>query len=114
MRRPSVHTLIVAAHAMRRDEVLACLKAAEPEMRAFSVGTLYLFGSIARDEADEGSDIDLFGEPCTATLCHLKNDMAAYRRLMRSLPGVNIVHSTREGLSQHVWPSVDRETIRVF
>ena len=32
---------------MRHDEVLSRSRAAEPEIRAFGVGTLYLFGSAA-------------------------------------------------------------------
>ena len=99
---------------MQRDEVLSRLKAAEPEIRAFGVGTLYLFGSVARDEADEASDIDLFVEPSTATFYHLGNYMGAYRCLMQALPGMAIGYSTREGLSRHVRPSVERDAIRVF
>ncbi len=72
---------------MRRDEVLSRLKAAEPEIRAFGVGTLYLFGSVARDEAGETSDVDLFVEPSTASFYDLGNFMGAYRRLRDALPG---------------------------
>ena len=73
---------------MRRDEVLSRLKAAEPEIRAFGVGTLYLFGSVARDEAGETSDVDLFVEPSTASFYDLGNFMGAYRRLRNALPRV--------------------------
>src|SRR5882757_3306452 len=45
--------------AMRRDEVLARLKEAEPALRGFGVGALYLFGSHARDEAKADSDLDV-------------------------------------------------------
>jgi hypothetical protein len=41
---------------MRRDEVIAKLKEAEPALRGFGVAALYLFGSHARDEAQSGSD----------------------------------------------------------
>ncbi len=99
---------------MRRDEVLSRLKAAEPEIRAFGVETLYLFGSVARDEAGETSDVDLFVEPSTASFYHLGNFMGAYRRLRDALPGIEIGTSTRDGLSRHVRPSVDRDAIRVF
>ncbi len=40
--------------------------------------------------------------------------MGAYRRLLDALPGMEIGYSTREGLSRHVRPSVDRDAIRVF
>ena len=45
---------------MRRDEVIARLKAREPELKRLGVVHLYLFGSAARDEARDDSDVDLF------------------------------------------------------
>jgi uncharacterized protein len=45
---------------MQRDEVLAKLKQHEADLRRLGVEHLYLFGSTARDEAREDSDVDLF------------------------------------------------------
>jgi uncharacterized protein len=45
---------------MRRDEAITKLKEHETELRQLGVEHLYLFGSTARDEAHEGSDVDLF------------------------------------------------------
>ena len=53
---------------MRRDEVLLRLKDAKPEIRAFGVGTLHLFESVAGDETGEASDGDLLVESSTASL----------------------------------------------
>ena len=48
---------------MRKDEVLKLLKQHKPELiRRFGITDLALFGSTARDEAGEGSDIDLIVE----------------------------------------------------
>ncbi|AMA75490.1 nucleotidyltransferase [Thermus parvatiensis] len=44
---------------MRKEEVLALLRSRWPELRALGVTELYLFGSLARDEAAPGSDVDL-------------------------------------------------------
>jgi uncharacterized protein len=44
---------------MKRAEVIATLRAHEPELRAAGVMRLSLFGSTARDEARPDSDIDL-------------------------------------------------------
>jgi predicted nucleotidyltransferase len=41
------------------DEVIACLKAHEAELRAAGICHLSLFGSVARGEAGPDSDIDL-------------------------------------------------------
>lgn len=46
--------------AETRAEVIARLRALEPQIRAFHATALYLFGSAARDEHGPDSDIDLF------------------------------------------------------
>ncbi|HEY2621778.1 MAG TPA: nucleotidyltransferase domain-containing protein [Acetobacteraceae bacterium] len=43
---------------MRRDEVLATLRAHEVELRDAGVAALSVFGSLARDDAGSASDID--------------------------------------------------------
>jgi predicted nucleotidyltransferase len=45
---------------MERDDAIARLKAHEAEFKQLGVEHLYLFGSTARDEAREDSDVDLF------------------------------------------------------
>ena len=45
---------------MERSEVIAKLKQHEAELKRLGVEHLYLFGSTARGEAGEKSDIDLF------------------------------------------------------
>lgn len=45
---------------MQRDEVIAKLNRHETELRRLGVEHLYLFGSTARGEAREDSDVDLF------------------------------------------------------
>ena len=44
---------------MHRDEVLAKLRSMEPSLRGQGVSGLYLFGSVARDEATSESDVDV-------------------------------------------------------
>lgn len=45
---------------MHRDDAIAKLKQHEAELRRLGVQHLYLFGSTARGEASEDSDVDLF------------------------------------------------------
>jgi len=45
---------------MNRDVALAALRAHEPELKRLGVEHMFLFGSTARDEARETSDVDLF------------------------------------------------------
>lgn len=44
---------------MTRNEILTRLRTHEAELRQAGVLSLSLFGSAARDEADENSDVDL-------------------------------------------------------
>jgi predicted nucleotidyltransferase len=51
---------------MKKDEVVKKLSAHREELRKIGVTSLALFGSVVRDQAKEGSDIDLlveFGGP---------------------------------------------------
>jgi predicted nucleotidyltransferase len=45
---------------MKREDAIAILKEHETELRQLGVEHLYLFGSTARGEAREDSDVDLF------------------------------------------------------
>jgi uncharacterized protein len=47
---------------MRRQEVIAKIKAHADDIRARGATALYLFGSAVRDETHAGSDIDIFIE----------------------------------------------------
>jgi predicted nucleotidyltransferase len=45
---------------MKRAEAIARLREHEAELKQLGVQHLYLFGSTMRDEARDGSDVDLF------------------------------------------------------
>ena len=45
---------------MKRDVALSTLRAHEAELKTLGVERLYLFGSVARNEARTDSDVDLF------------------------------------------------------
>ena len=47
---------------MRRTEALRIIAEHEPELRGLGVRSLSLFGSVARDQAEPGSDVDLLVE----------------------------------------------------
>lgn len=44
---------------MKRDEVIATLRAHEPELKAAGVASLALFGSVARGDDRDDSDLDV-------------------------------------------------------
>jgi uncharacterized protein len=45
---------------MDRDQALALLRQHEAEFRKAGIGALFLFGSVARDQAGVASDVDVF------------------------------------------------------
>jgi predicted nucleotidyltransferase len=100
---------------MRRSEIIAKLKEAEPALRARGVGALYLFGSYARDEARSDSDLDVFVDPASDERFGFLNYMDAFEEIRKAVGGeVEIGYSTRDGLSPYVRPTVELEAIRIF
>ena len=69
---------------MRRDEAIGLLKAHEAELKQLGLLHLYLFGSVARDEARSDSDVDLFFdyEPGTFGLYELLDVKEAAARIL--------------------------------
>lgn len=98
---------------MRRDEVIARLKSAEPAIRALGADALYLYGSHARDEARTDSDVDLFIDKARGRKFGFDEFMDIYLKLRETLD-TEIDYSTRDGLVEFFRPDIEREAIRVF
>ena len=98
---------------MRRQEVIARLKEAEPAVRARGARALYLFGSHARDEANADSDIDVFIEKDRSRKFGFDEFMDIYFELRERL-GEKVDYGTREGLSPALRAQIEREAIRIF
>jgi predicted nucleotidyltransferase len=99
---------------MDRNEVIAKLKAVEPQLRAHGVAALYLFGSYARDEARQDSDVDVFVDPGTQDFYSLSHFVGAYEVIRHAVSGREIGYGTRDGLSKYIRPAVEEEAIRIF
>jgi hypothetical protein len=100
---------------VRRIEAIAKLKAVEHALRGHGVSALYLFGSYARDEADSGSDIDVFVDPASGADFGFLPFMRAYEALRKAFgPDVEIGYSTREGLDRYIRTDAEREAVRIF
>ena len=99
---------------MDRAQVIAKLKAVEPQLQAHGVAALYLFGSYARDEARPDSDIDVFVDPGTQDFYSLSHFVGAYDVLREAVPDRNIGYGTRNGLSKYIRLEVEQSAIRVF
>jgi predicted nucleotidyltransferase len=100
---------------MRRDDVIARLKQTEPKLRGFGIGALYLFGSHARDDANSGSDVDVFVDPAPDCDFGLLPFMDAYQTIQQAFgDAVEIGYSTRSGLSPYILGDVEQEAVRIF
>lgn len=98
---------------MQREDVIARLKAAEPDIRARGVGGLYLFGSVARDAADARSDVDLFVDPDPASRFGFDEFMGVYELLQERLDA-KVDYTTRDGLHRRLRPQIEATAVRVF
>jgi predicted nucleotidyltransferase len=98
---------------MRRKELLETLRRLEPELRGrLHVASLELFGSIARDNANERSDVDLlveFSEP--VGLLHL----IGTQQFLEDRIGVSRVDLVlRRSVIPELSSEIFRETVDVF
>jgi uncharacterized protein len=100
---------------MRRDDVIARLKETEPALRKFGVAALYLFGSHARDEAGQDSDIDVFIDVAPGAAFGLSPYMGAFRVLEDAFQHrAEVGYSTRDALSPYIRADVERDALRIF
>ncbi len=98
---------------MNRKEALRKLRPFTSALRERGATSLYLFGSTARNQAGENSDLDLFLDYNPSGKFNAFDLVAAKRMLQRGL-GVNVDLTTREGLHPLIRKRVEAEAARVF
>jgi len=89
------------------------LKQHEPEFRDAGVGALFLFGSVARDQAHDASDIDVFfdlARPQGFTLFAL----VALQQRMQEILGARVDLMTRKGIHPRRRPQIEAAAVQVF
>ena len=98
---------------MNRDQVIAMLRQHEPELKAAGVVRLSLFGSTARGDGRQGSDIDLLASFDDAKhlslldVIHIENQIA-------DLLGARVDLIEEGTFKPRVQKSVEAETVRAF
>jgi predicted nucleotidyltransferase len=98
---------------MKRDAALAQLRPLEQTLRRQGLSALYLFGSIARNDASETSDIDLLFDVPPSLRFSLFDQARIQNELADKLNvGVDLV--PREGLRPNIRARVEAEMVRVF
>lgn len=98
---------------MKRDTALARLKPFERRLRERGIIALYLFGSTARDEAGDASDLDLLFEYDQSRPFSLFDQAGAMLELSDGL-GTRVDLVSRIGLRPSVRARVEGEMVRVF
>ncbi len=98
---------------MNRDEAVSLLRQHEPEFRHAGIGALFLFGSVARDEAVSSSDVDVFFDldrPQGFTLFKL----VEIQQRMQDILGTHVDLMTRQGIHPRRRPKIEAAAVRVF
>ena len=96
--------------AVRREDVLALLRAHLPDLVPFGVKSLALFGSVARNEARPDSDLDVlveFDGPATF------DGYMGLKLYLEDLLSCRVDLVMKKALRSRMLPSVEREAVRV-
>lgn len=110
---PTIELSVLVRPKLTRDWVITKLKAYESEIRAEGATALYLFGSVARNEAGPESDVDLFVEFSSGTGFSLLNLVGIQQELEDRL-GTSVDISTRDALHPRLRKRIEQSAIRVF
>lgn len=98
---------------MRRDEVLTALSEGYDTLaRAYGIHSLHVFGSCARDEMDEQSDVDILIEFEPGVVASLYT-LASIHLELEAIVGRRVDLVTRGGLRPRMRETVLREALRV-
>lgn len=100
---------------MRREDTITTLRTLESSLRGQGIAHLYLFGSVARDDAVQGSDVDLAFD--VEPELDLRFSLIDQSRIMRQISDalnapVDLVE--RAYLRTRIAESVAAEMIQVF
>jgi len=96
---------------MKRDQVLAIVAAHQEQLQAMGVKSLDLFGSVARDEARNDSDVDFLIEFDRPVGMFEFNQVHLY---LEDILGLTVDLGRPRSLKEHLREPVLREAIRAF
>ncbi|OHD56666.1 MAG: hypothetical protein A2Y33_13165 [Spirochaetes bacterium GWF1_51_8] len=94
---------------MELRDILSIIHAQQHRLKEFGVRKIGVFGSIARNEAKDGSDLDLIVEFKTG-FSTFKNYMRLYD-FLEEVTGKKVDLLTSEGVSPHIKPYIDKEIV---
>ena len=97
---------------MTRADIVTELRSRAADIRALGATSLYLFGSAARGEATEKSDVDLFVDYDPEKFGFV--ELIRLRERISQALGRPADLTTREGLHPLLRPAIEAEAIKVF
>ena len=98
---------------MRRDDIIARLKAAEPALRARGIRRAAVFGSVARGDNRPDSDIDIMIE--VDPEAHITvYDYVGLKEYVAGLFDGPVDVVSRDGLKPYVRPTATADAIYAF
>jgi predicted nucleotidyltransferase len=98
---------------MTIDDVRRLLEADQSALRARGVTAVYVFGSVARGDAQGSSDVDLIVDYDPRSDFNLI-DLSAIRRQLSVRFGVDVDVVTRNGIHRRIRDRVLGEAVRVM
>jgi predicted nucleotidyltransferase len=97
---------------MERERAIEILQSRAAEARGLGATALYLFGSTARNQAAEASDIDMFIDYDPETFSFV--ELIRLRDSLSQALGRPADLTTRRALHPALKDQIEREAIRVF
>lgn len=97
---------------MKRADAITLLQAHEAQLKQLGVLTLYMFGSTAREEAREGSDVDLFFDYDKGKLGLF--ELMDVKEYTSGILGCKADIMTRDSIHRVLRDEIESSAIRVF
>ncbi|MGN7292007.1 nucleotidyltransferase family protein [Rhizobium sp. SAFR-030] len=98
---------------MRKNDAIRILSERADAIRALGATSLYLFGSVARDEARETSDLDLFIDYDPDKKFSLV-DLVGIKIFLEDELSLDVDITTRDSLHPRLKERIETSAVRVF
>jgi uncharacterized protein len=98
---------------MEKQKAIDAIEANAVPFRKLGVTALFLYGSTARDEAEPGSDIDIFIDTDGRSRFSLF-DLMEIKHVLEDETGMPVDVATRDGLHPRLRGRIEKSAVRVF